>query len=167
MTMKIVNIERGQRATPPNWRGDYIFNKRDESAEAKPLDYVEPYRGANLVNVTHNEVPAGLASGFAIEAQLKHLETKIAKASEEYEKRSREQCEKLVDSLPSTKAIRAKLRYTGNNLEVEARIAKEMQYRDNFEKKMDEMEANVPIFHPTSLSAFVQDHRIMRKGPWK
>ena len=102
--------------------------KRDESAEAKPLDYVEPYRGAKLGAVTVDE--ASLATnGFGVPV--------------------------------------VKPRYTGNNLEVEARIAKEMQYRDDFEKKMDEMEDNEPIFHPTSLSAFVSDHRIMRKGPWK
>lgn len=190
MTMKILspterqNIEQGKRARVrevnellstgkvkfPGIRGWLPESaKRDESVEAKPLDYVEPYRGAKLVNVTHDEVPAGLASGFAINAQLEYLEAQNANARDEYEKRFREHCEKLLDAFPAfPKATTrpAKPRYFGSDLAAEAEIARNMEaYNGDYEwKKAKRAE---PIFHPTSLSAFVQDHRIMRKGPWK
>lgn len=67
-----------------------------------------------------------------------------------------------------------KPRYTGNDLEQEAMIARLMTNQDNLrnrDKLMEwvqkENEAFDGYFHPTSLSTFVQDHRIMRKGPWK
>ena len=104
--------------------------KRDESAEAKPLDYVEP------------KLP--VTNGFGVPI--------------------------VPPSFVGIEPCLAMPRYFGSDLAREANIKRQMDARDH-DKRMEKIrrasDAHNGYFYPTSLSSFVQDHRIMRKGPWK